>query len=141
MTWRNSYLLISLNMKNSFIKGLFIQYIVIFFGISLMCLPYIFFFWLLPHRWDLGYLSWLEYTIVIIFFLSIFVFVIQDVIFRAIWKIKIKNMELFLLVVFTTGIFLMSDFSFMGDFLQILSNFLLSPIIFGLYLVYIKYKS
>lgn len=126
-------------MKKSFVKELFIQYWITFLGMFIGNFAHISILYFTWYNGDFSYID--EFIITSIFLLpiSLWIFIMQDVIFRAIWKVKIKNIELFILVVLFMGIFLVSDFSFMGDFLQILSNFLLSPVLFWIYLIYLKY--
>ncbi len=126
-------------MQPIFVKDLFIQYWITFLGMFIGNLTYISVIYFMWHKWDFTYIDELMVTTLFLLPISLWIFIVQDVIFRAIWKVKISNLELFILIVLFIAIFFVSDFSFMGDFLQILSNFLLSPLIFWLYLAYLKF--
>lgn len=126
-------------MKQPFVKELFIQYCITFLGMFIGNFAYISILDFMWHKGDFTYIDELVITSIFLVQISLWIFIMQDVIFRAIWKIKIRNIELFWLVLLITIIFLISDFSFMGDFFLILSYFALSPVIFWLYLIYLKY--
>ena len=122
-----------------FIKNLFIQYAVTYLAMSIIYFSFISYSYNAWYRWDFDYISELEATAFMLLFFSFAIFVVNDVIFRAIWDIKVSNIELYFLVSIFTVIFIKSDFSFMSPILHISSNFLLSPIIFWLYLLYRKH--